>query len=114
MSCFDFCLRRSVRLMAAGIALVLGVSPIAGQAQAAMCGNRDMVVEQLTAVHGEARISVGLQRNSQIMETYANADTGSWTIIVTTPAGMACLVAAGEAFQADLKDAQNTQNDDPA
>ncbi len=99
---------RPVLPLLAGLLTVPG----AAAAQGAMCGPRPMVIAQLETVHGEQRISVGLQRNAQIMETYANAETGSWTIIVSTPAGLACLVAAGEAFQSDKAGVANT--DDPA
>jgi hypothetical protein len=67
--------------------------------QGAFCGPRDRIVEQLADKHGETRRAVGLQQNMQVMETFANTETGSWTIIVSMPTGVACLVAAGEAFQ---------------
>ncbi|MEM7545462.1 MAG: hypothetical protein AAF367_08005 [Pseudomonadota bacterium] len=94
-------------------ALMIGAAPVAN-AQGAMCGKRDDVIAQLQTVHGESRTSVGLQRNAQVMETYANRETGSWTIIVSLPSGMACLVAAGEAFQVDEASAKSTTMDDPA
>lgn len=113
MPCSDYRLPRFFTRSLTGLALSMALLPVTGSAQGAMCGKREMVIEQLRTVHGEARISVGLQRNAQIMETYANAETGSWTIIVTTANGLACLVAAGEAFQADLTNAA-VNADDPA
>lgn len=32
------------------------------------------------------------------VEIWRNPDTGSWTITASTPAGIACMVASGEAF----------------
>lgn len=93
-------------------ALLIGATPAAAQ-QGSLCGKRDKVVAQLKSVHGESRQSVGLQRDARVMETYANRDTGSWTIIVSMPSGMACLVAAGEAFQGDFAQ-EETSLDDPA
>lgn len=95
-------------------ALIIGAAPVANAQSNALCGKRDEVIAQLQTVHGESRTSIGLQRNSQVMETYANQETGSWTIIVSMPTGVACLVAAGEAFQADEASAQNANTDDPA
>ncbi|MEM7525154.1 MAG: hypothetical protein AAF360_15640, partial [Pseudomonadota bacterium] len=77
-----------------------------------LCGERDKVISQLQSIHGESRQSVGLQRDARVMETYANPDTGSWTIIVSMPSGMACLVAAGEAFQGEA--GGRISQDDPA
>ena len=33
------------------------------------------------------------------MEVFASPETGTWTITVTTAAGMTCLVASGQAFE---------------
>lgn len=97
---------------AAGMAsTILGAAPASAQ-QGALCGKRDQVVAQLQSVHGESRQSVGLQRDARVMETFANRDTGSWTIIVSMPTGMACLVAAGEAFQGEVD--KKVAKDDPA
>ena len=38
----------------------------------------------------------GLQRGSAVVEVYASGDTGSWTILLSTPNGLACLLAAGQ------------------
>ncbi len=90
--------------VAAGLACALTLAAAsASKAQNRLCGNRDQVIAQLESVHGESRQSVGLQPNARVMETFANPDTGSWTIIVSLPTGMSCLVAAGEAYQAEAK-----------
>jgi hypothetical protein len=82
------------------VALMLGVCAAPAYAQqGAFCGPRERIVAQLADKHGETRRAVGLQQNMQVMELYANDGTGSWTIIVAMPTGVACLVAAGEAFQ---------------
>lgn len=75
----------------------------ASSAESRLCGDRDQVIAQLQSVHGESRQNVGLQPNARVMETFANPETGSWTIIVSLPTGMSCLVAAGEAYQAEAK-----------
>jgi hypothetical protein len=73
--------------------------PVAAQAQQAQCGPRDAVVAHLATKYSETRRSVGLAANNTVMEVYASADTGSWTITVTTAQGMTCLVASGQNFQ---------------
>ena len=41
---------------------------------------------------------MGLVSNGSILEVLASKD-GSWTISVTRPDGMSCVVAAGEAWE---------------
>jgi hypothetical protein len=63
------------------------------------CGLRAAVIEHLAVKFGETRRSVGLAANSTVMETFASDATGTWTITVTTPQGMTCLIASGQAFE---------------
>ena len=81
-------------------ALFAAATPALSQGN--VCAKRENIVEQLEQKHGEVRQSVGLQRNSGVVETFANTETGSWTIIVSMPSGLSCLVAAGEAFQKEI------------
>jgi hypothetical protein len=84
-------------------ALVLGMSvvvPVVAQAQVA-CGTRDSVVRNLGEKYGEVRRGVGLTGSTAIFEIYASEVTGSWTILKTTPNGMACVMAVGEGWQDD-------------
>lgn len=68
-----------------------------GPAQAAQCAARDQVVERLERTYGESRRGVGLAGDSRgVIEVYASDATGTWTITVTLPSGMACLVASGQ------------------
>lgn len=64
------------------------------------CRDRDRVVEHLANEYGETRRGIGLAPNNAVMEVYASAETGTWTITATTPAGMTCLIASGEGFEA--------------
>ena len=70
----------------------------AAQAQT-QCGPRQMVLETLANRYGESRQAIGLAANSTVMEMFAS-ETGSWTITVTMPDGMVCLLASGENFEA--------------
>jgi hypothetical protein len=71
-----------------------------GAFAAAQCADRDKVVKTLADRYGETRQSVGLAPDSAMMEVYASTATGTWTITVTMPNGMTCLVASGEHFEA--------------
>ena len=70
----------------------------AAMAQTA-CGPRDLVVERLAERYGEARQSIGVTVNGAVVETFANLESGSWTITLTMPDGIACMVASGAAFE---------------
>ncbi|MFN0113762.1 MAG: hypothetical protein ACKVPY_03705 [Paracoccaceae bacterium] len=73
----------------------------AGPALAAQqCAQREQVLKVLADRYGETRRSVGVAPNAAIMEIFASDSTGTWTITVTTPNGMTCLVASGENFEA--------------
>jgi hypothetical protein len=60
-----------------------------------VCAPRDKIVNRLATTYGEARQGFGLQGGRLIVELYASAETGTWTIIATRPDGTACAMAAG-------------------
>ena len=68
-------------------------------AQSRKCAPRDMVVKRLAEKYGESRQNIGMGQQGIVMETFVSGETGSWTIIVTTPNGMTCLVASGQAYE---------------
>ena len=63
------------------------------------CAPRAEVVAGLAQTYGETRRSVGLAANNAVMEVFAAADTGTWTLTVTMPDGMTCLVASGQGYE---------------
>ncbi|MBK0327690.1 hypothetical protein I5535_10295 [Rhodobacteraceae bacterium F11138] len=81
----------------------LGVMALAGQQVAAQqsrnCAPRETVVERLASGYGETRQSIGLGAQGTVVEVFASDETGSWTITVTTPNGVTCLVASGQSFE---------------
>ena len=70
------------------------------QAQGARnCGPRDAIVKHLETRFGESRQAMGLAGTTGVMEVYASDETGSWTITLTMPNGMTCLMASGRAYE---------------
>lgn len=65
------------------------------RAEGAPCGPRDQVIERLTGHFGETRRAMALDPRG-ILEIFASEETGSWTVTITTPEGLTCLIAAGE------------------
>ncbi|MEL7149303.1 MAG: hypothetical protein AAGK71_01150 [Pseudomonadota bacterium] len=76
------------------------LAPLAAQAQGQNCGNRELVLERLTSKYGESRQSIGMAPKGRVVEVYASTETGTWTITVTMPNGITCLVASGQSFEA--------------
>lgn len=67
-------------------------------AMAANCANRDMVVERLQTKYSENFAAGGLQSSSDkkvLVEVWASEETGTFTVMLTTPEGVSCVVATG-------------------
>ena len=80
-------------------ALLIGWSAFIPPAQAqVMCGERRAVVENLEKTYSEAPVSIGLASNGSVIEVLA-APSGSFTIILTQPNGVSCVMAAGENWE---------------
>lgn len=73
--------------------------PTTSLAQGQNCSNRDQVVERLSEKYGESRQSIGMAPKGRVVEIYASLETGTWTITVTSPNGITCLVASGQSFE---------------
>ena len=63
------------------------------------CAPRATVIERLAGAYGETRQSIGLAQNNAVIEVFASTTSGTWTITVTSAAGVTCLVASGQAFE---------------
>lgn len=91
-----------LRVGVSAIGLCLAVMAGAGPAWGAplACGPRDDVLAQLSKKFKEAPVSIGLANNGGLLEVLASPDGSTWTVIITRPNGVTCLVAAGESWQA--------------
>jgi hypothetical protein len=67
---------------------------------APLCGKRDDVVAQLSKKYKEAPAAVGLANGGALVEVLTSEDGATWTIVVSSPDGTTCLVAAGQEWQA--------------
>ncbi len=75
---------------------------VAAQAQAqTACGKRADMVRVLDEDYGEVRRGGGLAGPTAIYEIWVSEATGTWTILKTTPNGVACVVAVGEGWHDD-------------
>ncbi len=79
------------------LALAL-LMPATADAQIA-CGKRDTILATLARDHHEAPVARGLTADGRLIEVIA-AEGGSFTVLVSQPAGMSCIVASGLHWQA--------------
>jgi hypothetical protein len=78
--------------------ILLLFAAIAAEAQATRCGPPGQMASYLTEIWGESVHVRGLAVNGGLVEIWGNAETGTWTITVTTPGGQSCMVASGGDF----------------
>lgn len=88
----------NLKMIGTAVLAVLFCAPASAQT-ATNCAPRETVVERLASKYGESRQSMGLGANNAVVEVFASAETGTWTITVTSAHGMTCLVASGQAFE---------------
>ncbi|HHL22467.1 MAG TPA: hypothetical protein ENJ52_13205 [Aliiroseovarius sp.] len=93
--------RQAILTLGLGIsAILMASSQLRGQDRAAgNCGDRDEIVAALTEQYGETRQAIALTHARQVVELFAAADGGSWTLIITFPSGQTCLISAGDGIE---------------
>lgn len=84
-------------LIAGASALLLSITAQPAAAQA-VCGPHAQIVKLLNNSLSEKRVSVGLNNNGQVIEVFAS-EGGGWTMVVTRPNGISCILAAGDAWR---------------
>ena len=60
-----------------------------------VCGEHQTIVGALAQQYKEQRESMGLSSAGHLIEVFVSGG-GTWTILLTTKAGLACIVAAGQ------------------
>ncbi len=84
-------------LLAAGV-LPLGSGPAFGQGTAQVCAARDGLLTQLEQKYGEVPVAIGVA-DGRLVELLTTKDGMTWTIILTSPKGVSCLIASGEGWR---------------
>lgn len=85
----------TVRLILATLAFTL-LTP--GVGQASVCAERDSMISKLKDKYGEAERGMGLSGSEAVIEVWSSEKTGTFTIVMTRPDGMSCVVAAGDSW----------------
>ena len=89
-------MRRYRTIILSTLILIAGsfAHPPAALAQP-VCGSHQSIAENLKKSYTETPVSMGVTTGGGIVEVYASPE-GTWTLVVTQPNGMSCLIAAGQ------------------
>jgi hypothetical protein len=85
-----------------GLGLLAGTPSLAQQATSEFrlpCHRYDEIARQLGSRYKEAPVSLGVQTNGHLLQVFASPERGTWTILSTSPTGVACVIAAGSSWE---------------
>ena len=88
-----------------GIGTILAAALIfAAQAHAnqQICSTRAKLITALAEKYKETRQSYGVDGASNRIEVFANPKTGSWSLLITRPDGVSCIVSSGIGFETGI------------
>lgn len=81
--------------------LIVGafVFGMAGQAPPALaqviCLPREIVTKDLSDRYGEVPVVTALSDGARVVEFWGKPDGGGWTLLVTSAAGLSCILGSG-------------------
>jgi hypothetical protein len=81
--------------LALGLALIFVMASEAS-AQTSGCQAHENLARLLEERFAEHPVAAGLEASGLLIELFASADSASWTLVTTTPAGESCVIAVGE------------------
>jgi hypothetical protein len=84
------------------VVVALGPLTFSSGAEAAQCGPRAKVTEALNRQFQESRQGLGLLGQAAVIELFVSTK-GTWTMTSTNTQGLTCVIAAGDAWQAEKK-----------
>lgn len=76
-------------------ALLIAATGFVQPVYAAICAQRDVVVDRLESKYSERLTAGGLQSSKSIMEVWVSEEKGTFTVLLTNPNGLSCIVASG-------------------
>ena len=90
-----------VRIACVAAAAVLMAAPAFAQSAppGPACVKRADLIKHLEAKYHEAPAAVGLADNGALLEVFASKSGETWTVTVTMPNGISCMVATGQQWQ---------------
>ena len=84
-------------ISAAAVYLLNACAP--ALAQQPLCIDRSEFVNELSRLYSEAPVAMGIANNGGVVEILSSRTGTSWSIILTMPDGVTCMIAAGENWE---------------
>ena len=86
-------------LISAAVAIgsVVSTGPAVAQG---LCMPREKIVEMLDTRYAEAPVARGLDSGGRLVEVFSSNDGATWSLLLTAPNGMSCLMAEGQGWSA--------------
>lgn len=84
-------------MVGAAIPALVAAAPAANAEQ--VCGKRAEIVSRLENGYQEFNSAMGMSTNGGLVELFTS-EKGTWTLMLTHPDGVSCLIAAGENWEA--------------
>jgi hypothetical protein len=78
----------------------LFAAPADSAAQQIPCNQRNDVLGHLAKIYQELPIAVGVTNRGGLVEVLSTGDGKTWTIIISSPDGETCMIAAGKSWRA--------------
>tara|TARA_B100000676_G_scaffold293780_1_gene330945 strand:+ start:4328 stop:4636 length:309 start_codon:yes stop_codon:yes gene_type:complete len=78
---------------------VLGFASNALPIETQQCEQRRTILQYLSNEYSEKPVAMGVAENGGLIEVLSSQKGNTFTIIVTSPEGETCMVAAGEDWQ---------------
>ena len=91
--------KRSAALFTLGLSLVSSPVGVADEPAKSSCESRQAVLEFLSSRYSEAPIAMGVSKDGGLVEILTSGPGSTFTIIVTMPDGLTCMVAAGDSWE---------------
>jgi hypothetical protein len=91
--------RHASLVVTAVLATATALLPISAAASENQCGKHKDVTRLLLQKYNESPVGLGITSQGGLVEVLTASDGATWSIIVTTPDGLSCLVAAGESWR---------------
>ena len=63
------------------------------------CAKRSDAIRQLSFDYDESPVAFGLVPGGRVIEIFASRSHATWTILVTLPNGISCMMAAGDGWE---------------
>ena len=82
-----------------GAGLLVSLLATTGAWGQEMCPPRHEVEAYLASEYQERPVASGIANNGGVIEVFASDELGTWTIIITMPTGLSCMIAAGQDWE---------------